>query len=135
MNPAGAAVSHVYRTRVAWVDTDASGLIHFTAAFRWAEAAEHDLLRSLGHESPGGFPRVDVQASYRAPLHFGDELEVRIGVRGLGSTSITYWWDIQHRAALAIEGHHTVVFVDDCGVPTPLPGELRTQLQELLPPA
>ena len=29
-------VEHVERTRVAWVDTDAGGRIHFTAAFRWA---------------------------------------------------------------------------------------------------
>jgi len=33
-------VTHIERSRVAWVDTDAGGRIHFTAAFRWAELAE-----------------------------------------------------------------------------------------------
>jgi hypothetical protein len=43
-----AAPRHVAQSRVAWVDTDAAGRIHFTAAFRWAEMAETALLRSLG---------------------------------------------------------------------------------------
>jgi acyl-CoA thioester hydrolase len=38
-------VEQVERARVAWVDTDAGGRIHFTAAFRWAEAAETELMR------------------------------------------------------------------------------------------
>src|SRR5205823_4746030 len=38
---------HIERSRVAWIDTDAGGRIHFTAAFRWAEAAETALMRSL----------------------------------------------------------------------------------------
>ena len=33
---------HRERLRVAWVDTDAGGRIHFTAAFRWAEAVLSD---------------------------------------------------------------------------------------------
>lgn len=33
-----AAPRHVAQSRVAWIDTDAGGRIHFTAAFRWAEA-------------------------------------------------------------------------------------------------
>jgi acyl-CoA thioester hydrolase len=41
-------IEHVVRTRVAWVDTDASGRIHFTAFFRWAELAETALRHELG---------------------------------------------------------------------------------------
>src|SRR5687767_10143613 len=43
-----AAPRHIARSRVAWIDTDAGGRIHFTAAFRWAESGETALLRSLG---------------------------------------------------------------------------------------
>src|ERR687886_388171 len=53
---------HVERTRVAWVDTDAGGRIHFTAAFRWAEAAETGLGRSLGLlQDWGDLPRRAVR--------------------------------------------------------------------------
>ena len=41
-------IEHVVRARVAWVDTDAGGRIHFTAVFRWAELAETALRRELG---------------------------------------------------------------------------------------
>jgi acyl-CoA thioesterase FadM len=41
-------MEHSERFRVAWVDTDAGGRIHFTAAFRWAEATETGLMRELG---------------------------------------------------------------------------------------
>ncbi|MGH3161843.1 MAG: acyl-CoA thioesterase [Streptosporangiaceae bacterium] len=123
---------HLYRGRVAWVDTDAGGRIHFTAAFRWAEAAEHDLLRGLGHRFHGGFPRVDVQATYRAPLRFDDEFELALGVDKVGKTSIGYTWQIRSHGQLAIEGRHSAVYVGDGEQPEPLPAELRDQLTAML---
>src|SRR5262245_22398336 len=56
-------VEQVLETRVAWVDTDTGGRIHFTAAFRWAEEAETELMRSLGlaRERWGSFPRRKVE--------------------------------------------------------------------------
>ena len=39
---------HSERMRVGWIDTDAGGRIHFTVAFRWAEATETGLYRKLG---------------------------------------------------------------------------------------
>src|SRR5207247_3063539 len=63
------APRHVGRSRVAWIDTDAGGRIHFTAAFRWAEAAETALLRSLGLlDGWGDYPRRAVEAEYLAVL-------------------------------------------------------------------
>jgi acyl-CoA thioester hydrolase len=126
---------HLYRGRVAWVDTDASGRIHFTAVFRWAEAAEHDLLRSLGHSFQGGFPRVDVQAAYRAALRFEDEFELGLGVEAVRRSSIGYTWQVRSRGAVAVEGRHTVVFVGDGDRAQPLPEGLRDQLTGMLPTA
>jgi acyl-CoA thioester hydrolase len=125
--------SHLYRGRVTWVDTDAGGRIHFTAAFRWAEAAEHDLLRSLGHRFHGGFPRVDVQATYRDVLRFDDEFDLALGVDKVGKTSVSYTWQIRSHGLLAIEGRHSAVYVGDGEHPEPLPAELRAQLAEMLP--
>ena len=57
------------RRRVAWVDTDAGGRIHFTAVFRWAEEAETELVRRLGlpRERWGSFPRRKVEADPASP--------------------------------------------------------------------
>jgi YbgC/YbaW family acyl-CoA thioester hydrolase len=120
----------VERRRVAWVDTDAGGRIHFTAAFRWAEAAEHTLLR--GFALPGvevaDFPRRHVEAEYHNVLRFDDEFEVRLRAERVGRTSITYAWRILRDGELCIVGHHTVVHVDGAGRPSPVPDALRAAL-------
>jgi acyl-CoA thioester hydrolase len=115
--------------RVAWVDTDAGGRIHFTAAFRWAEAAETALMRRLGMlEEWGDYPRRQVEAEYMRVLVFEDEFETRLWVERVGRTSITYGWEISRGSELCVKGSHTVVRVDRWGHPERLPDELRAQL-------
>jgi len=87
------SVEQVERLRVAWVDTDAGGRIHFTAAFRWAEVAETALMRGLGLiDGWGSYPRRHVEADFHKVLRFEDEIEVRLRVDGIGTTSVTYAW-------------------------------------------
>jgi acyl-CoA thioester hydrolase len=123
------AVRHTLRTRVAWVDTDAGGRIHFTAAFRWAEAAETGLFRSLGLlDEFGDYPRRTVRAEYLGVLRFEDEISVEFTVERVGRTSIDYGWQILRDGELCVRGRHTVVHVDGDGVPTPLPQRVRQAL-------
>lgn len=123
-------VEQVLDTRVAWVDTDAGGRIHFTAAFRWAEAAETELIRRLGlpWERWGNFPRRKVEAEYLKVLRFDDEIEVRLRVENVGRTSVTYAWTIGKDGEAHIKGRHTVVHVDAEGRPEPLDDVLRAAL-------
>jgi acyl-CoA thioester hydrolase len=119
------------RFRVAWPDTDASGRIHFTAAFRWAEATEISLYRRLGllHGRGGDFPRRHVEAEFRQVLVFEDEVDVSLLVARLGTTSITYRWEIAKDGEIAIAGNHTVVHLGRDGRPEPLADELRALLE------
>jgi acyl-CoA thioester hydrolase len=122
-------IEQVERTRVAWVDTDAGGRIHFTAAFRWAEAAETALMRRLGVlDRWGSYPRRHVEADYVKVLVFEDEVEVRLRVESVGNTSITYAWDISSGGDVHVTGRHTVVHVDDVGAPAAVPEPLRAAL-------
>jgi hypothetical protein len=57
--------------RVEFSDTDAAGIAHFVAFFRWMEQAEHDLLRSVGccRMLPGAAPQsLAIPAWYAAKL-------------------------------------------------------------------
>ncbi len=73
------AVEHVERVRVAWVDTDAGGRIHFSNAFRWAEQAETSLRRKLGIlDGWGDYPRKRAEAEFHQVLRFEDEIDVRV---------------------------------------------------------
>ena len=121
---------HISRSRVAWIDTDAGGRIHFTAAFRWAEAAETGLMRSLGLlDVWGDYPRRAVEAEYLAVLRFEDEFEVELTVEKVGTSSITYGWRIRRPdGEVCIRGRHTAVHVDADGRPAPLSPEARRAL-------
>jgi YbgC/YbaW family acyl-CoA thioester hydrolase len=111
------------------VDTDAGGRIHFTAVFRWVEAAETALMRRLGlMEGWANFPRRHVEADYLKVLVFEDEVEVRLRVERVGSTSITYGWDLVKDSEPYVSGSHTVVHVDDEGRASELPEALRAVL-------
>lgn len=123
-------VEQVEHARVAWVDTDAGGRIHFTAAFRWAEATEVALMRRLGllDEGWGDYPRRRVEAEYLKVLRFEDELEIRLRVENVGRTSITYAWTITKDGEPHVKGRHTVVHVDRDGRPEPLPDAVRALL-------
>ena len=123
---------HVIPGQVQWADTDPNGRVHFTAPFRWAEAAEHSLLRMLGHEFYGGFPRADVQATFHLPLGFEDDFEVLIGVQQVGRTSITYSWQVVSGEQICVTGSHLVVYVGDGTEPMPLPRPLRKDLEAML---
>jgi YbgC/YbaW family acyl-CoA thioester hydrolase len=119
----------IERTRVAWVDTDAGGRIHFTAVFRWVEAAETALMRRLGLlEDWPDYPRRHVEADYLKVLVFEDEIEVLLRVEQVGHTSITYAWEIAKGGETYVHGSHTVVHVDQQGRPARLPEAVRVAL-------
>jgi YbgC/YbaW family acyl-CoA thioester hydrolase len=122
-------IEQVERARVAWIDTDAGGRIHFTAVFRWVEAAETALMRRLGlTEGWGSYPRRHVEADYLKVLVFEDDVEVRLRVERVGRTSITYAWDIAKAGEVFVQGRHTVVHVDDEGLASELPEAVRVAL-------
>jgi acyl-CoA thioester hydrolase len=114
------------RMLVNWADTDASGRIHYTAAFRWAEVVEHAMYRKLGIERVDVFPRRHVEATFHSPLHFGEQFELVLSPDQIGTSSITYSWQATRHGSVCIEGHSVVVHVDDKGHPAPLPQCLRT---------
>jgi acyl-CoA thioester hydrolase len=125
--------SHVEKLRVRWVDTDASGIIHYTAAFRYFEVAEWELFRkveiSLGRQDLSfGFPRVSVNATFHAPLRADDEIAVHIRPERIGNTSVTFAIEIFREAIRCISGKVTAVFTNEQGQPVPIPEKIRLAL-------
>jgi acyl-CoA thioester hydrolase len=130
-------IEHVERMRVAWVDTDASGRIHYTAALRYFEVAEHALMRRLFTagspiERDFGLPRVHVEADYRAPLHYADEFDCVAHVTALGRSSVTFGYEIRRDGKVCIIGRIVAVAVDLAGSTIPLPEPLRAVLSSAL---
>lgn len=126
-------ISHIEKLRVRWVDTDASGIIHYTAAFRYFEVAEWELFRKAGipfrpDEQEFGLPRVAVNATFHAPLRVDEEIAVHIRPERLGTTSITFVLQIFREETLCISGSASVVFTGPEGKPRQIPDAIRQAL-------
>ena len=82
-----------WTTRIRFVDTDASQRIHYTALFRFFEAAEQEFLRELGlvysglADSEAGWPRVRAECDISGALVYDDEIDIEISVNRVGTSS------------------------------------------------
>ena len=95
--------------RVEWSDTDAAGHHHYTAILRWAEAAEAELLRSLGLDWLfGRTPRVRHEVDYTGRLWFGDIVRTRLWVDKVGRTSARFAFEVHGPKGPAAHGSVTV---------------------------
>lgn len=86
------------RLRYRFGDIDDAGiayypkLLHyFHQAFEdwWSDALQHPYPRLL-HEDKLGFPVVRLEADFFAPIAYGDEPEVHLGVLAVGTSSVTF---------------------------------------------
>ena len=79
------------KIRIQFVDTDASGRIHYSSIFRYFEIMDHDFFRRIGYSYKKIFqlgldmPRVHVECDYLGNIEYDDELEAgQAGLRKLG---------------------------------------------------
>lgn len=86
------------RLRYRFGDIDDAGiayypkLLHyFHQAFEdwWSDALQHPYPRLL-HDDKLGFPAVKVEAEFFAPIVYGDEPRVHLGILRIGSSSVTF---------------------------------------------
>jgi acyl-CoA thioester hydrolase len=132
-------VVHTEKLRVNWIDTDASGRIHYTAALRYFEVAEHGLMRTLFGVGGGpgnrdfSLPRVHVEADYKLALRYPDEFTCSARVEKIGNSSVSYVYEIRTlENEIAIVGRIIVVSTDMAGNKTPLPAEFRAGLERAI---
>ena len=118
---------------VAFGDTDASGWMHFPNVFRYFELAEHAFLKSRGllvfDRALGGWPRVHVSCDFKHPLVCGDRIDVCIAVTRLGTSSVTWSFEVvQAGGRTAASGTVITVRVDSQGRPRELSKSERAAL-------
>ena len=124
--------SHTARLRVAWIDTDTSGRIHYTAAMRYFETVEHALMREVyarSGEPRLNLPRVHVEADYKAELRFEDEIDCTVHVEAVGRSSITYRYRVVRLDGVeAVAGKIVAVAIGEDARPTEIPAAMRGAL-------
>jgi 4-hydroxybenzoyl-CoA thioesterase/acyl-CoA thioester hydrolase len=127
---------------VEFSDTDMAGIMHFSAFFRYMEAAEHELLRSMSFsvysELDGdvvSFPRVAAKCEFHSPARCEDVLDIDVTVRRVGIKSVTYGFGFSQKGRDVATGEMTSVC---CRVPhgeppasIPIPNAVAAKLREL----
>src|ERR1051326_3302382 len=104
-------MAFVWPSRVRFVDTDASGRIHYTAMLKHFEYAEQEFFRSLGftytnpHALGYGFPRVHVECDFAAIVSYDDLLAIEVIVERIGSTSFTLAFDVDRKSTRLNSSH------------------------------
>lgn len=137
---------------VEFAETDMAGIMHFSNFFRWMEACESAFVRSLGLPLisfvPGqvvGWPRVTASCEYRAPLRYGDTVEVRLFVKEIRTRAVVFLFQFRRvvdgrvQPEVAAQGEIAAVCVTGDGkggmVAQPIPAEVRAKLDAAAPAA
>ncbi|MBI5086435.1 MAG: acyl-CoA thioesterase [Acidobacteria bacterium] len=129
-----------WRTRIRFVDTDASGRIHYSSLFRHFEAAEDEFFRSIGfayaerEAADLTYPRVHVEADYLSALRYDDPVYVTVAVAKIGARSYTLELNLylEETSDVAASGLITVVCMSRRSQKAhPLPADLRAALMEM----
>ncbi len=110
-------MSFSVRTRVAFSDTDAQGIVYYGRYNPYFDLARVELLRSrglLGYSGEGEFVMRANDVEYFAPASFDDELEIHVKVGRIGTTSVTFEFEACKlpEETLTVTAHQTLVYVD-----------------------
>lgn len=88
---------YLHRGRVAFHETDAAGIVHFSQYFRYAEEAETHALAACGFSPTGyAYPRIHARADYQSPLRFWDEYAIRASLEHIGNSSLQWRFEISN---------------------------------------
>lgn len=86
-------------------DVDPAGIVYYPRFLHYCHLAMEEFFAAgLGHPYPQvlaeerfGFPTVHLEADFRRPLRYGDEIEVEVEVVELGRTSATWRFRVFRR--------------------------------------
>ncbi len=125
-----------HRLGVRFRDCDAMGHVNHAVYFTYFEQCRLTFWRELTG-TPSPHTRVIIahaECDYRAPAHFGDELEVRLAVGEIGRSSFTLRYEIVNAAGgqLVASGSTVMVSYDyAANTSVPLPAETLALLRDL----
>ncbi len=125
--------------RVAFVETDLAGVMHFSNYLRWMEDVEHGFWRSIGRSVHGvvgpssgvTWPRASVNCEYFAPLRFEDDVELTFRVASVGEKSLQFEVEFRKDGRSVAKAKATTVcctMENGSFRSVPIPEEIRKKL-------
>ncbi len=123
--------------RVRLPETDSLGVVYHGCFLTYFDVARMDYLRGLGlleqfRKGESLNLVVHASADFRSPARFDDVLVVRVRVRRIGDSSVTFDFRVDQKAdgRLVAEGRSVHSFIDSkTWQSAPVPGEFRAAVQ------
>ena len=132
--------THTTQVRVRLSETDAKGVVYYAQYFVYFDVARLELLRfarvdaGLMGRRRLRFVAAEAACRFRASAKFQDVLDLKVGIRKLGQSSVVFAHEIRrvldHR--LLAEGHIADVLVDGKGKPAVIPEDIRKKLSRFM---
>jgi 4-hydroxybenzoyl-CoA thioesterase len=137
-----------HRMPVRFADVDHAGIVYYPVFFHYFHVAFEELfIARMGARSyvelldrdRVGFPAVSSSCDFKAPLRFGDTVEIELAIERIGEKSITFRYRVWKAAegdrageTLAAEGRTVCAVVDLSAFRAiAIPDRLRPMLDEL----
>ncbi len=134
------SIIYTHRVEVRFADCDPLGHVNHAVYLSYLEQARFGLWRKLWAFSGenaltaargAGLILARAECDYRLPATYGDTLDVRMGLAGMGRTSFTYDYEVVDAAdgRLMAEARTVIVLYDyAAGKPVPLDESRRADL-------
>jgi YbgC/YbaW family acyl-CoA thioester hydrolase len=134
----------VYQRPIRFDEVDPAGIVFFA---RYANLA-HEAIENLFSDLEGGYPAligqrriglpiVHLEADFRAPLRYGDQIRIETSCEKLGRTSATLVHQMKNAATgglCAIVRHVVVTVSLDTFRSCPMPADVRATLERHVAP-
>ncbi len=120
--------SYTVTRQIAFHETDAAGVAHFSRLLSVVEVAQHESLRACGvavFTEDCGWPRVHLTVDYASPVRCGDVLEITVCPAQLGRSSIEWRFNATCEGRPVMNGQYTVVRVGKGGKARAISAEER----------
>jgi len=127
---------------VRFADVDNAGIFYYPRFFHAFHVAfetwwERDVGRSyyqVIRKDRIGFPAVHIEVDFKRPVTFGDPMDIHVGVKRIGKTSVVFRYRFVHRETGEVhnEAEITKAIVDmDSFRPLQPPPEIRRALERI----
>jgi len=121
---------HRWPVRVYYEDTDLAGIVYYANYLKFIERARSEMVRAAGIDQiamkAAGqvFAVARLEADYRAPAKFDDELIVETSVTKTTPARLTLQQVITRKSTLIFEAKVVLVCLGSDGRPTRLPPQI-----------
>jgi acyl-CoA thioester hydrolase len=132
-------VTHDFRLRVYYEDTDLAGIVYYANYLKFIERARSEMIAALGIDQMAVkaadgivFAVRRVEADYLLPARFGEDLTVATRVLDVTGARFRLAQDVRRGGDTLFTSEVTLVCLTETGRPARIPADIRRKVMAAL---